>query len=90
MIVSDLLMNDERYTLSNWKAQNIYVKTKEKALSKLVMDAVYNIRRILIDLKIADIKTNILSSEHRREELELVRDYTALKQLIYDKLARVV
>lgn len=90
MIVSDLLMNDERYTLSNWKAQNIYVKTKEKALSKLVMDAVYNIRRILIDRKIADIKTNILSSEHRREELELVRDYTALKQLIYDKLARVV
>ncbi len=90
MTVSDLLMNDERYTLSNWKAQNIYVKTKEKALSKLVMDAVYNIRRILIDRKIADIKTNILSSEHRREELELVRDYTALKQLIYDKLARVV
>ena len=90
MIVSDLLMNDERYILSDWVGKNIYVKTKERTLSKLVMDAVNNIRRVLIEQKIASIQKQIIDSEHRREDLELVKDYTTLKQLIYDKLDRVV
>jgi len=90
MTVSDLLMDDERYTLSNWEGKNIYVKTKEKALAKLVMDAVYNIRRILIEQKITEIKSQIISSENKREDLDLVKNYTSLKKLIYNKLARVV
>ena len=90
MTVSVLLMDDERYTLSNWEGKNIYVKTKEKALAKLVMDAVYNIRRILIEQKINEIKSQIISSENKREDLDLVKNYTSLKKLIYNKLARVV
>ena len=90
MTVSDLLMDDERYTLSDWEGKNIYVKTKEKALAKLVMDAVYNIRRILIEQKITEIKSQIISSENKREDLDLVKNYTSLKKLIYNKLARVV
>lgn len=90
MTVSDLLMDDERYTLSDWVGKNIYVKTKEKALAKLVMDAVYNIRRILIEQKITEIKSQIISSENKREDLDLVKNYTSLKKLIYNKLARVV
>jgi len=90
MTASDLLMNDERYILSAWKEKNIFVKSKEKALSKLVMDAVYNIRRVLIEQNITKIKEQIIDSENRREDLELIKNYTALKQLIYDKLARVV
>lgn len=89
-VVSDIFMNDERYLLSNWEAKNIYVKTKERTLSKLVMDSVNNIRRILIEKKIAQIQKDIPLSEHHREELELIKNYTTLKQKIYDKLDRVV
>jgi len=90
MTVSDLLMDDERYTLSDWESKHIMVKTKEKQLSKLVMDAVYNIRRVLIEEKINEIKTNIINSEDRHTDLELVKNYTSLKLLLYEKLARVV
>lgn len=90
MTVSDIFMDDERHLLSNWEKKNILVKSKEKALSKLVMDAVYNIRRILIEQKITEIKSTIFKSDQRREDLELVKNYTSLKQLIYNKLDRVV
>jgi len=90
MVVSDLLMNDERYLLSKWNEKNIYVTTKEKSLPKLVMDAVYNLRRVLIEQNITEITKQIANSENRKEDLELVNNYTSLKKLIYDKLARVV
>jgi DNA primase len=90
MTVSDLLMNDERYLLSDWVGKNIYVKSKERQLPELVMKAIYNIRRVLIEEKILEIKNQISESENRREDLELVKNYTSLKQLIYDKLDRVV
>ncbi len=90
MAVSDLLMNDERYLLSDWESKNIYVKTKEKTIPKLVMDAVFNLRRVLIEQNIAEITKQIADSKNRKEDLELVKNYTSLKKLIYDKLARVV
>ncbi|MEE9349307.1 MAG: DNA primase [Flavobacteriaceae bacterium] len=90
MTVSDLLMNDERYVLSNWESKHIVVKSKERTLSKLVMDAVYNMRRVLIEQKINAIKTNLIDAQNRHSELELVKNYTALKQLLYEKLYRVV
>ena len=90
MAVSDLLMNGERYLLSNWESKNIYVKTKEKTIPKLVMDAVFNLRRVLIEQNIAEITKQIADSKNRKEDLELVKNYTSLKKLIYDKLARVV
>ncbi len=88
MTVSDIFMNDEQYALSDWKRKNIYVKTKEKMLSKLVMDAVYNIRRILIDLKITDLEQSY-TTENRKETLGLVVNYKELKRLIFDNLGRI-
>jgi len=98
MTVSDLLMNDERYLLSDWESKHIMVKTKEKTLSKLVMDAVYNMRRVLIEEKINAIKTNLMNVDDavdtdiksRHSDLEMVKNYTSLKQLLYEKLYRVV
>ena len=48
-------MDDEKYTLSDWERKEIYVKAKDKSLSKLVMDAILNLRRILIELKIKEL-----------------------------------
>ncbi len=98
MTVSDIFMNDEQYALSDWKRKNIYVKTKEKMLSKLVMDAVYNIRRVLIEQKIKAITSDLsnpeiatsMDAETRHSEMEMITNYTSLKQLLYEKLYRVV
>ena len=54
-MVTSILMDDEKYALSDWERKNIFVTESEEVLSKLVTDAILNLRRILIDKKIADL-----------------------------------
>jgi DNA primase len=101
-VVTDILMDDEKYTLSDWERKEIYVKTKDKHLPKLVMDAILNLRRILIELKIKELLNESLNKKEIEEEdtegekdnnqamLEMVVNYTSLKKLLYEKLNRVV
>ncbi len=101
-VVTDILMDDEKYALSDWGRKEIYVKTKDKHLSKLVMDAILNLRRILIELKIKELLNESLNKEEIEKEevegekknnqamLEMVVNYTSLKKLLYEKLNRVV
>jgi len=89
-VVTDILMDDEKYVLSDWERKEIYVRTKDKSLSKLVMDAILNLRRILIELKIKELMEEEHSEEERQAMLELVVNYTSLKKLLYEKLNRVV
>lgn len=95
--VTDILMDEERYALSNWEKHDIFVKNKESYLPKLVMDVLYNLRRLLISQKIHALKTDLLALEQERaamqnnsDTLESIRDYTALKQLLFEKLNRVI
>jgi len=88
-MVTAILMDDEKYQLSNWESKNIYVTEAVEILSKLVHDAVYNIRRILIDRKIKDIITTA-TSDKSLVDLEEVKDYTRLKMRLFDQLNRVV
>ena len=95
--VTDILMDEERYVLSSWEKHDIFVKDKESYLPKLVMDVLYNLRRLLIAQKIHALKTKLQSSEeedvapqNNRDTLESIRDYTALKQLLFEKLNRVI
>ena len=89
-VVTDILMDDEKYTLSDWESKEIYVRTKDKSLSKLVMDAILNLRRILIELKIKELLNDSLNEEENQSMLEMVVNYTSLKKLLYEKLNRVV
>ena len=96
-IVTNILMDEEQYVLSDWQRHEIYVKGKEKFLPKLVMDVLYNLRRLLIAQKINTLKNDISPSENieitletTKETLESIRDYTALKQLLFEKLNRVL
>lgn len=95
--VTDILMDEERYSLSNWEKHDIFVKNKESYLPKLVMDVLYNLRRLLISQKIHSLKTELLALEQEQaalqnnsDTLESIRDYTALKQLLFEKLNRVI
>ncbi len=95
--VTDLLMDEEKYSLSNWEKHNIYVNGKKAYLSKLVTDVLYNLRRLLIAEKILELQTELVTDdavpndlEASQESLEAIRDYTSLKQLLFEKLNRVL
>jgi len=88
--VTDILMDDEKYVLSDWLRKEIYVKGKDKNLSKLVMDAILNLRRILIELKIKELLEGEQPEEERQSMLEMIVNYTSLKKLLFEKLNRVV
>jgi len=90
-MVTDILMDDEKYRLSDWERKEIYVRPKDKHLTKLVMDAILNLRRILIELKINELMTEKHEdSTDSKSMLELVVNYTSLKKRLFERLNRVV
>ncbi len=89
-ITSHILMDDEKYKLSDWERKDIIVKPKEAHIPKLVNDVVLNLRRILIAGKIGEITKKIKDNKSEREDMEEVMNYTQLRKLLFDKLHRVV
>lgn len=85
-VVTSILMDEEKYQLSNWETKNIYVTSKTDVLPKLVKDAIFNIRRILIDKKIQEIT----KETNQEVDLELVKNYIDLKKRLFIQLNRVV
>lgn len=89
-LVTDILMDDEKHTISNWERKNIIIKSKESDLPKMVLDAIYNLRRVLIEEKISSLITTIDQEEEREQILETVVNYTSLKLRLFERLNRVV
>jgi DNA primase len=89
-IVTSILMDDEKYTLSDWERKNIFVTESEEVLSKLVTDAILNLRRILIDKKIQQLINPKEGASVENTDLEMIQNYTELKKRLYSKLMRVV
>ena len=89
-IVTSILMDDEKYTLSDWERKNIFVTDSEEVLSKLVTDAFLNLRRILIDKKIQQLINPKEGASVENTDLEMIQNYTELKKRLYSKLMRVV
>jgi DNA primase len=89
-IVTDILMDDEKYVLSNWESKEIYVTSKVERLSKLVLDAIWNLRRVLIELKIKELVQEVSNTETRESALEMVVNYTELKKKLFEKLHRIL
>ncbi|HSQ46874.1 MAG TPA: DNA primase, partial [Lutibacter sp.] len=89
-LVTTILMDDERHVLSNWERKDIYIKSKKSDLSKMVLDAIYNMRRILIEQKITSLITNIGVEEERDKIMESIVDYNNLKTRLFERLNRVV
>ena len=87
-----LFRSDEKYIVSeNWEHKGIIVKSKESKLSKRVLDAIYNLRRVLIEEKINSlINVQFENESQRAENLETVVNYTSLKLRLFERLNRVV
>ena len=89
-LVTNILMDDEKHTISNWERKDIIIKSKESDLPKMVLDAIYNLRRVLIEQKINSLVSEINNVDERDQILENVVNYTSLKLRLFDRLNRVV
>ncbi|MDO9137784.1 MAG: DNA primase [Lutibacter sp.] len=89
-LVTTILMADERHVLSNWERKNIFIRSKKSDLSKMVLDAIYNMRRILIEQKINSLIAEFGVEEERDKIMESIVDYNNLKTRLFERLNRVV
>lgn len=89
-MVTSILMDEEKYSLNDWERKNIFVAEPEEVLSKLVTDAILNLRRILIDKKINQLIGQDEVTRIKKSDLEMVNNYIGLKKRLYGKLKRVV
>ena len=88
--VTGILMDEEKYTLSEWERKNIFVTETINVLPKLVTDAILNLRRILIERKINEIMKEAQNENSSNVDLELISNYTGLKKRLFEKLNRVI
>ena len=90
--VTTILMDDEKVTLHNWEAKQIYVKQKDKTVSQYVSETILTLRWFLVNKIIEEIKLN-LSKEpdsNNSENLSMVMDYSKLVNHFSTKLGRVM
>ncbi len=88
--VTSILMDEEKYQLSNWESKSIEVKSALEVLTKVVNDAVFNLRRILIGKKIDELLKQAIDNASAEIDLETIKNYTSLKIRLFEKLNRVV
>jgi DNA primase len=90
--ITTILMEDERYFLSDWERKNIFPKSKTESVAQLVSETILCLRCHLIDKKVIGFQQKTL--EHKNEVnksvLEEVKDYSGLKMLLSRKLNRVL
>tara|TARA_R110001592_G_scaffold3928_3_gene22285 strand:- start:204 stop:2207 length:2004 start_codon:yes stop_codon:yes gene_type:complete len=87
-IVTSILMDEEKYQLSNWGSKSIEVKSALEVLPKAVSDVIYNLRRILIDRLVSEFL--VQGKEYTNEEKEEIMSYNSLRIRLSEKLKRVV
>ncbi len=88
-LVTNILMDEEKYSLSDWERKEVFVTETSKILPKLVSDAVLNLRRVLIEEKINEI-LKAVQEEGVVLDLEEITNYTGLKTRLFEKLNRVI
>tara|TARA_R110002049_G_scaffold85670_12_gene217879 strand:- start:1042 stop:3003 length:1962 start_codon:yes stop_codon:yes gene_type:complete len=90
--ITDILMDEERYSLHNWEGKEIYVKEKKHTIAQIVSETILNLRRHLVAQKINELSEEIKSQESAQKEnsLQDIVDYITLKKVLSEKLNRVL
>ena len=89
--VSNILMEEEKYTLHDWERKDIYPKEKEDGISQLVSETILSFRSLLIRARIAELQAKTMGEN--QDNTELLQDavnYLQLNKLLHNKLARVI
>ena len=88
--VTNIMMNDEKYSLHDWERNNIFPKSKNRTISQLVVETILNLRCFLIDKKLSEFKDSTSLNKDNYSVLEDVVNYSNLKTRLSKKLNRVV
>ena len=90
-VLSDILMEDDKYRLDNWEKHNIFVTHKSQLDPQEVTHTILSIRKYLINDYIQEATRNLTSEEAADPSgiIEEVHSYNSLKVLIADRLERV-
>ena len=88
--VTNIVMDNEKYFLHDWKKNNIYPKTKQDTLSQFTVETILNLRCYLIDKKVNGFKDQSYENSINTNLLEEVVNYSNLKKLLSEKLNRVL
>lgn len=93
-IVSDILMEEERYILHNWERADIYVKTKDKGITQLVEETILSLRANLLDKKIHQMASILqdteVETERKQQQMKEITEYIKLKTFLANNLDRVL
>lgn len=89
--ITNILMNDERYSLHDWERKNIFPKDKSHSISQLVNETILSLRCFLIDQKVTEFRQATQDTKSSNKTiLEDVLNYSNLKMLLSRKLNRVL
>ena len=89
--VTNIVMENEKYFLHDWKKNNIYPKSKLDSISQLTVETILNLRCFLIDKKVDEFKDQSANTnDSKKSILEEVVNYANLKKLLSEKLNRVL
>lgn len=86
-VISDVLMQEEKYKLDNWERKNIFVRDKTKTVSQFVSETILHLRCLLISKLALEFKKEDAVNV---EILEDFNNYNKLRVLLSRKLERVV
>jgi DNA primase len=86
-VISDVLMQEEKYKLDNWERKNIFVRDKNKTVSQFVSETILHLRCLLISKLALEFKKEDVANA---EILEDFNNYNKLRVLLSRKLERVV
>jgi DNA primase len=90
-VVTDILMEEEKYVLHNWEGKEIYVKEKKYTVGQVVSETILNFRRYLVSQKIQELSERVKNSNNGNDSnLQEIMDYITLKKLLSEKLNRVL
>ncbi len=91
-VISDIMMEEEKYKLSDWEKKNISLPDKIQVLSEAVTDTIYNLRLLLvenlIDKELEEAREN--KKEEKQDFWENIKLYFNLRKLLAHYLQRVV
>ena len=89
-IITDLVMKEEQHQLHDWEKRNVFVKVRGSEVVRLVSETILSMRRHLIDQKITELQLETKDQDDNQETLREIQMYQRLKNIISNRLHRVV
>ena len=89
-IITDLVMKEEQHQLHDWEKRNVFVKVKGSEVVRLVSETILSMRRYLIDQKITELQKGTNDQQYNKDLLKEIQMYQSLKNIISNRLHRVI